>query len=135
MENNRPKVGLGVIVVKDNKILLGKRKNSHGDGSWGFPGGHLEYGESFEECSRRETLEETDVKIKNIKYITITNDVFEVEKKHYITIYMLAEYDSGDVKIMEPDKFDKWDWFSWEDLPEPLFMPIKNFVRDNEKPF
>jgi 8-oxo-dGTP diphosphatase len=37
---DRPKVGVGVCIVKDNKVLLGKRKNSHGDGTWAFPGGH-----------------------------------------------------------------------------------------------
>lgn len=42
MENkNRPKVGLGVFIMKDGKVLLGKRKNAHGDDDWCFPGGHL----------------------------------------------------------------------------------------------
>ncbi len=53
----RPKVGVGVIVVKEGKVLLLQRKNSHGSGTWCFPGGHLEYGESLEECAKREVLE------------------------------------------------------------------------------
>lgn len=64
--NERPKVGIGVIVRKEGKVLLGKRKNSHGAGSWAFPGGHLEYGESWEECARREVKEETGIAIKNM---------------------------------------------------------------------
>lgn len=41
-QNEKPKVGVGVVVLKDNLILLGKMKNAHGDGSWCFPGGYLE---------------------------------------------------------------------------------------------
>lgn len=37
MENNRPKVGVGVAIIKDGKVLLGKRKNAHGEGTWSFP--------------------------------------------------------------------------------------------------
>lgn len=96
---NRPKVGLGVIVKKDGKVLFGKRKNAHGDGSWCMPGGHLEFNESWEECAARETMEETGLKIKNIRFVTATNDIFFVEEKHYITIYMVADYESGDLCI------------------------------------
>ncbi|OGK15480.1 DNA mismatch repair protein MutT, partial [Candidatus Roizmanbacteria bacterium RIFCSPHIGHO2_01_FULL_39_12b] len=91
---NRPKVGVGVLVVKDGKTLFGKRKNAHGDGLWCFPGGHLELNESWEECAVRETMEETGLKIKNVRFATATNDIFPVEGKHYITIFMIAGYDS-----------------------------------------
>lgn len=130
----RPKVGIGVIITKDNKILLGKRKNSHGDGTWCFPGGHLEFGESLEDCSIRETAEETGIKIKNIHFGTITNDIFKNEDKHYITIFMLADYDSGEVNLMEPEKCEKWAWFDWNKLPEPLFLPIQNLLKQDYHP-
>ena len=130
-----PKVGIGVIVVKHDEILLGKRKNSHGEGSWSFAGGHLEFGESWEDCARRETIEETGIIIKNIRFAYATNDIFDKENKHYITIFMIADYDSGEVKIMEPEKCEKWGWFKWNELPKPLFLPIVNLLKQNYDPF
>jgi len=132
--DKKPKVGVGVIIIKDNKVLLGKRKGSHGEGSWCFPGGHLEFNESLENCSKREVLEETGIKIKNIRFETITNDIFKEEGKHYITIFMLCEHDSGEVKVMEPEKCEKWDWFEWNNFPEPLFTPIQNLLKKDYNP-
>jgi len=131
----RPKVGVGVIIIKDDKILLGKRKNAHGEGGWCYPGGHLEYGESWEACSRRETMEETGIAIKNIRFGGVTNDIFENEQKHYITICMVADFASGEVKLMESDKCEKWEWFEWDKLPRPLFLPTQNLLKQNFNPF
>ena len=82
----RPRVGVGVFVNKDGKILVGKRKGSHGAGTWALPGGHLEPGESFEACCKREVLEETGLTIKNISPVVFTNDIFHDEGVHYITL-------------------------------------------------
>lgn len=132
--SKRPKVGIGVAIIKDNKILLGKRKNSHGNGSWCYPGGHLELAESWEECSRREVKEEAGIEIKNLRFGTVTNDIFETEDKHYITLCLVADFDSGEVKLMEPDKCEKWDWFEWEKLPKPLFLPLLNQLKEGFNP-
>ena len=135
MEKSRPKVGLGVIVKKHNQILLGKRKGAHGESTWSFPGGHLESGESLEACAIREVKEETGIKIKNLQTGPFTNDIFKQEDKHYVTLFLLADYDSGNVKIMEPEKCEKWTWFEWNKLPKPLFLPIKNLLKQNFNPF
>lgn len=132
--DKQPRVGIGVVVMKENKILFGKRKNSHGDGTWSFPGGHLEFNESWEDCAKRETMEEAGIKITNIRFGTATNDIFPAEEKHYITIYILSDYDSGEVKIMEPEKCDKWEWYDWNHLPQPLFIPIQNLLETHFNP-
>ena len=60
-----PKVGIGVIIIRnDGKILIGKRKGSHAP-YWSIPGGHLDIGESFEQAATREIYEETGLIIKN----------------------------------------------------------------------
>lgn len=81
MSEDRPKIGVGVIIIKDDKVLLGKRINAHGEGSWGFAGGHLEFNEEVEDCAIREVKEETGISIKNLRNTTFTNDIFEKEKK------------------------------------------------------
>lgn len=131
----RPKVGLGVLIRRENKILLGKRKNAHGEGSWCAPGGHLEGGESFEECVRRETEEEVGISIKNVRFAAVTNDIFTEESKHYVTIFMVADFEDGEVTLKEPDKCEKWEWFEWNKLPEPLFLPNVNLVKQGFNPF
>ena len=137
MANNkkeRPEVGIGVCVIKDGKVLLGKRKNSHGGASWSFPGGHLEMYETWEDCAKREVLEEADLRIKNTKFAGVTNDFFPEEDKHYVTLFIIAYYDSGELKTMEPEKCSDWNWFSWENLPQPLFRPILNLIKQGFDP-
>lgn len=122
--SSRPAVGVGVFVFKGSKFLLGKRIGEHGKNTWSVPGGHLEYGEDFEECAKREVLEETGVKIKNIRFYTTVNNVFHSEKKHSITVFMFSDWASGAPKTIEHDKFVDVGWFSFKKLPEPLFLPI-----------
>lgn len=131
---NRPKVGVAIIVCKDGKVLIGKRRGDHGGGKWGFPGGHLELGESFEECVVRELREECDITVNNIRFGAITNDIFESEK-HYVTIFMIGDYKDGELKTMEPDKCEKWEWQQWSELPTNCFLPIKNLLKQQFNPF
>ena len=81
----RPKVGVGVMVLKNGKVLIGKRKGAHGAGEWAWPGGHLEYMESFEDCARREVMEETGIEIHNIRFLRLMN-LKEYAPKHYVDI-------------------------------------------------
>lgn len=131
--DNRPKVGLGVLIIKDGKVLFGQRLNAHGEGTWCPPGGHVEYGESFENCARREVAEETGLTIKNVTFITTTNDLHVSENKHYVTIIMRADWESGEPQVLEPDKMVKWGWFDWDNLPSPLFLSIQNLVDSGYK--
>jgi len=129
-----PKIGLGVMIIKDNRVLMGKRKGSHGDKKWAWPGGHIEFGETWEQCARREVKEEVGIAIKDVKLITATNDIMVDDNKHYITILMQANYSNGTVKNLEPHKCVEWKWFAWDELPSPLFLPIENLIKSGFKP-
>jgi 8-oxo-dGTP diphosphatase len=129
--DSRPLVGVAVIIIKDSRVLLGKRKNAHGADSWAFPGGHLEFKESIEDCAVREVLEETGLRIKNIRCGPYTNDIFEAEGRHYITLFVVADYDSGQPTVKEPQKCAEWQWSEWPPKLQPQFLPIRNLLRQN----
>jgi|GEM_PF-488596 len=123
MRGNRPRVGVGVFIFRDGKFLMGKRRNAHGDGSWSIPGGNLEFGESYAQAAIREAREETGLEVRNPRFGAVTNDIFKAEGKHYTTIWMLSECPEGEPVVMEPDKFTHMEWFTFRDLPAPLFLP------------
>lgn len=131
---DRPQVGLAVIIVRDGRVLLLKRKGAHGEGTWAPPGGHLEFGESFEECAIRETLEETGVVLSAIHFVAITNDVFEAEQKHYVTVWVEGTYASGQATVAYPDKVQEVAWAPWHALPQPLFIPFRNLLSGRQYP-
>lgn len=133
-------VGVGLMLVKDGKVLLGKRHDDpvkadsrlHGEGTWTMPGGKMGFGESFEDAAFREVLEETGIKInKNrIKLISVTND--KVHDAHFITLGFICEDFEGEPKLMEPDEIVEWRWFDVNNPPSPMFFPsekiLKNFL-------
>lgn len=126
---NYPRVGVGIFIFRNGKFLMGKRMGSHGEGTWSVPGGHLEWGESFADTAKREVLEETGLLIKNIRFGAVTNDIFGAEAKHYVTIWMLSDWDGGRERIMEPDKYVEQSWFTFDTLPSPLFLPWEQLLK------
>ena len=129
----RPRVSIALKIKKDGKILLGKRKKF--PMAWGFPGGKLDFGESIEKSTIREVDEEVGIKVKNLGFATITNDILDEIDEHFVTVIMTADYDSGEVILKEPEKCEKWDWFNWDNLPEPLSSPVINLREQNFSPF
>jgi 8-oxo-dGTP diphosphatase len=121
-------VGVGIIISKEKQVLLIKRSNAHGEGTWAPPGGHLEYGESPQQCAIREAQEEAGVTIINPVFRAITNDVFEQERRHYLTVWMEGTYVSGEPTVQSPRELSAVDWFPWDALPEPLFLPFEHLL-------
>ena len=119
-QQNVPMVGVGVMIVRDGRVLLTKRKGSHGEGEYSFPGGHLEYMESFEQCARRETLEECGVEISNVRFQFLSN-VTAYAPKHYVHIGLIADWAANEPQLLEPQKAEGWDWYSLDALPRPMF--------------
>jgi len=127
------RIGVAVVIFRDNQILLGERIGAHGANTWATPGGHLEVGESIEECAKREGLEETGLNLNSFEKIGFTNDIFEAENKHYVTLFVIAHDSNGEVEVKEPNKCKQWKWFDLNNLPKPLFLPLTNFLKENPK--
>jgi len=125
---NIVRVGVSVLIVQDNRLLLGKRLGSHGAGTWAPPGGHLEVGETFEQCAKREVLEETGMTLDKCYHLTVTNDIYD-DGLHYVTIFMRATSVTGIPRNLEPEKCEGWKWISLQSVISaslPLFLPVSN---------
>jgi 8-oxo-dGTP diphosphatase len=125
---------VGVIVLREGKVLLGRRRGSHGAGTWALPGGHLEFGESVEDCALRETEEETGLAVEILGQGPYTNDVMPAEGKHYVTVFVLARSQEGTPQLLEPEKCEGWVWFRWKELPDNLFAPLNTLVQQGYEP-
>jgi 8-oxo-dGTP diphosphatase len=121
--NERPRVGIAVLVMKEGRLLLGRRKGSHGENEYASPGGHLEHMESFEACAKREVLEETGLEIGPIRFLRVLN-IRDYAPKHYIDIAFVAEWTRGEPTVREPDKIESWAWYDLASLPSPLFRTM-----------
>ena len=119
------RVGVAVLVINDKgEILFGKRKGSHGAGTWSLPGGHVDYGERPADTVRRETKEETGMDIWLVaqhKKCPWGYAIFEKEDKQYITLFFTAQCGSQEPTLVEPGKCEGWEWFPIREWPDPLF--------------
>ena len=122
-KESRPLVGVGVIIIRDGKILLAERKGSHGENTWASAGGHLEFGETLEECAKREAFEEFGIHVQRMTFLCVSNIV--AYDRHYIDVEFLGDLSMQIPKIQEQDSFANLQWFSLSELPSPLFEPVR----------
>ena len=120
-----PRVGVGVFLIHapTRTFLFGQRQGSLGHDTWALPGGHLDFGESFEMCAAREVEEETGIVLDDdrVEFWTATNSVMEDGtrgRSHYVTVFMMAKVgeERPVAERREPDKCLGWEWVKWEDL-------------------
>lgn len=129
--SQRPYIGACVLLWKQDSLLLGQRLGGQSEGEWQFPGGHLEVGETVLECAAREVREETGLKISEAVHAGFSDKMFSAGGRDYVTLYVSAAYTSGEPKAMEPDKCLSWQWFRYDQLPSPLFLPIVNLLQQS----
>jgi 8-oxo-dGTP diphosphatase len=133
--------GAGVVVILFNykeEILLGKRKGSHGAGTWSLPGGKIEFTEGALLTAARELEEETGISISDLRFRPRewVDNVWVDPKKgqqHWISLFVETELAiEQSPKVMEPEKCEEWRWvnpFALIDGPLPLFPPLESYLR------
>ena len=129
-------VGFGVMLLKGEKVLLGKRNEDpkkadselHGEGTWTMPGGKVHFKEKLRDVAFREVLEETGLRISKtkLKIINVADDI--VEDAHFVTIGFLCLSFRGKPKVLEPDQIVEWQWFDLNNLPSPIYPPSKKVL-------
>lgn len=122
-----PRVGVAAVVRRGDAVLVGRRIGAtHGRDHWQLPGGHLEPFEDPFACAEREVLEETGLVVRAVGAGPWSNDVFDFERRHYVTVFVLTELadPTAEPVAREPDKCAEWRWCTWDALPAPLFAPL-----------
>ena len=137
---NCVRVGIGVMIKDGNKILLGHRSVNRKDtggifepDTWTFPGGKQEFAETIFEGAIREVKEETNLDIYELEVFSASDDI--QTSKHFVTIQVIANKHSGELKVMEPTKEDEWKWFDLNNLPKNIYSPTKQFIEKYKEKF
>jgi 8-oxo-dGTP diphosphatase len=120
---NSPRVGVGVMLVRDGRVLMGRRMSGQRPGWWGWIGGHLEFGESLQQCAIREAREEAGIEVGRLRLLCISSII--VEDQHWVDVEFLGEILSGEPHTAAPDELTEWAWFPIDQLPSPLFEPAE----------
>jgi 8-oxo-dGTP diphosphatase len=120
-----PQVGVGIIVRRDEKVLLGLRQGSHGAGEWALPGGKVNPGEHPLQTAQRELAEETGLVVRDPRVVPFwSNDVFPEADRHFVTLYVVGTWDGREPQLLEPERCLEWRWSAWADMPRPRFGGI-----------
>ena len=132
ISSTKPGLGVGVIILNSaGQVLIGKRLK---DRCYGFPGGHLENYESWEDCTSRETREETGLKIQasTFKLVCVQNVHDEKKDYHYLSIIMISKCpEDQEPKNIEPTSCEGWEWWDVEELfkrRDEMFLPIQRLL-------
>lgn len=126
------KLGVSLILDHNGYVLVGLRKGSHGAGTWGFPGGHMDPGEYPHIAAIRELQEETGIILPQdipFQQVGWTIDEFGGEKRYVDLFVKILAPDRYKTKIMEPQKCAEWRWV--EQVPNPKFLGIINLLNSN----
>ncbi|MFW9894898.1 MAG: NUDIX hydrolase [Candidatus Thorarchaeota archaeon] len=121
----RPHIGVGILLIRDNNLLLIKRKYNPDAGYWSIPGGHLDLGEEVELAAEREAYEETGFKVKVAKLAGIIDKIMydkngKIEYHYVLLNYFVKQIEGDENQAPVPD----------DDALDAKFVPfdeLKNY--------
>jgi 8-oxo-dGTP diphosphatase len=129
--NPHTKPAVVAYVVRDNKLLLGKRLVPFGYGKWGMPGGHLEFMEPAVMGALRDLEEETGIVAipEAAELVAVTETITPEENKHYLHLAFKVDIGSSEPVNTEPEACEGWQWFDLDNLPEGILEPHAEILR------
>jgi 8-oxo-dGTP diphosphatase len=126
----RPKVGAGIMLLRHNRVLLGKRKNAHGMGTYGRCGGHVEFRETLVQAARREATEEAGILVRDLEFACVSNIISG--NTHYLDVEFKCLAFEGEPTVPRHSEVEAWARYDLHALPTPLFpaveLAIKSFM-------
>jgi 8-oxo-dGTP diphosphatase len=114
---------VGVVVVRDERVLVGMRRSGVQPGTWGLPGGHIEFGETWAACARREVREETGLELTDSRRVETTETFAPDGSGHEITVFLEGRA-RGELRNASPSETARWEWHRWDALPAPLVRSL-----------
>lgn len=126
-------VGVGAIVFNNKgEVFLSQRgmKAKNERGTWEFPGGSVEFGDTLRETVKREFMEEYGIEIEIFRLLAVDDHILLDEGQHWVSPTYIAKLSKGEVSILEPEKCSAIGWFSLDNLPDPLSLITQYNVRD-----
>jgi 8-oxo-dGTP diphosphatase len=107
-----PRPGVGVVIIRDGRLLMVKRAHEPNQGRWSIPGGLIELGENLREAAAREVLEECSVKVEITRVLdSVDNIVRDGDGRvryHYVIIDLLGRYTNGEIKAQSDAAACRW---------------------------
>ena len=133
---NRPIVGVGVVIIREGKILLERRKNEPGRGKWSIPGGLVELGESVEETVIREVHEETGLLVEKPEHIDVVDNITGDEngeiKYHFVIIDYFVKLQGGTLEASSDA--EELRWVAFDEVEKyDLTKTFKAFFQRNKQ--
>lgn len=123
-------VGVGAVIINNNKILLLLRKKAPEAGFWSIPGGKVEMFDTIEDTIIREVKEEINVEVEIVRLLGVTNHIIPRENSHWVSPNFLVTIKSGEIRNLEPEKHEELRWFDIDSLPENITITTRKAVKD-----
>lgn len=128
MEYKEPKVGVDILVIKNNKVLLGLLSMKwlvNGKQVYGVPGRDIRFGEKISDTVKRDIEEDIGCSVVSCKIFSV--NASHTPDTHYINIGVMTEID-GEPKNRVPTDWERWEWFDLSTIPTNVFPSAKNVI-------
>lgn len=121
-----PGVGVGLVILRDDRLLLCRRMKAPEAGYWNIPGGKVDHLEPALSAARREAEEETGLTIGKVEFLCHSEYINPEDHHHWVSLIFVTRDTLGEPALTEPDKLSDIGWFDLNALP----APISAFAKD-----